>query len=98
MTTIFVSRHTGACEWAALEGIPVDKYVAHFDVGDVLEGDVVIGMLSVHVAAEVCARRARYIHVSLDMPEDARGQELSAEMMRDYGARLESYHVERTNR
>lgn len=31
MTTFFVSRHSGAVEWAARQGIRVDKLVAHLD-------------------------------------------------------------------
>ncbi|MDW8324914.1 MAG: CRISPR-associated protein Csx16, partial [Burkholderiales bacterium] len=56
MTTWFVSRHPGAIKWAARKGIRVDRQVDHLDVDVVQAGDVVIGTLPVHLAAEVCAR------------------------------------------
>ncbi len=95
MSVYFVSRHPGAREWAAQAGIAVDEVIAHLDVAQVLSGDVVIGSLPVNLAAKVCARGARYLHLSLDLPAEARGIELTAEAMRRYGARVEEYRVER---
>lgn len=94
-TTWFVSRHPGAVEWAARQGIEVDKRVAHLDVDQVQAGDTVIGVLPVHLAAAVCARGARYLHLSLDLPPAMRGRELSADEMARCGARLEEYGVRR---
>lgn len=95
MTIFFVSRHPGAHDWAAAQGIEVDAVIAHLDVAQVRAGDVVIGSLPVNLAAEVCARGGRYLHLSLDLPAEARGSELTAEAMRRYGARVEEYRVER---
>lgn len=91
----FVSRHPGAVEWAARQGLTVDRQVAHLDVAEVGEGDVVIGTLPVNLAAEVCARRARFLNLTLDLPPQARGRELSADELEGYGARLEEYEVRR---
>lgn len=91
----FVSRHPGAVEWAARTGLAVDRQVAHLDVGEVRRGDTVIGTLPVNLAAEVCARGARYLNLSLDLPEVARGRELTADELEHYGARLEAFLVER---
>jgi CRISPR-associated protein Csx16 len=55
----------------------------------------VVGSLPVNLVADVCARGARYLHLSLDLPADARGIELTVETMRRYGARVEEYRVER---
>lgn len=52
-------------------------------------------MLPVSLAAEVCAKGARYLHLTLDLPPTARGRELTAEEMDVRGARLEEYRVER---
>jgi CRISPR-associated protein Csx16 len=93
--TWFVSRHPGAREWAARRGIAVDRAVAHLDVAQVRAGDTVIGTLPVNLAAEVCACGARYLHLSLDLPEAMRGRELSAEELEGCGARLEPFVVER---
>ena len=93
MTTHFVSRHPGALDWAAGEGVVVDQVVAHLDPETVQPGDVVIGTLPVHLAARVCARGGRYLHLSLELPPEQRGRELSAADLRRFGARLEEYRV-----
>ncbi|BBD76984.1 CRISPR-associated protein Csx16 [Hydrogenophilus thermoluteolus] len=92
-TIWFVSRHPGAVAWAARQGLKVDRQVAHLDPDEVQAGDTVIGTLPVHLAAQVCARKARYLHLSLDLPPEARGLELSADDLERYGARLEAYHI-----
>lgn len=93
--TWFVSRHPGAIEWAARQGIRVDQQVDHLDVTQIQAGDVVIGTLPVHLAAEVCQRRARFFNLSLDVPAEARGRELTADELERLGARIEEYRVER---
>ena len=95
MDTYFVSRHPGAREWAEQEGIQVDLVLAHLDPKDVAPGDTVIGSLPVNLAADVCARGARYLHLSLELPAGLRGRELTAEQMRELGARAEEFRVER---
>jgi len=95
VTTFFVSRHPGAVAWAARQGLAVDRLVAHLDTGLIQAGDVVIGTLPVNLAAEVCRRGGRYLHLSLQLPLDMRGRELGAEDMEHYGARLDAYGVEK---
>lgn len=95
MTVYFVSRHPGAVEWAARHGIAVDRLVGHLDPTAVKPGDVVLGTLPVHLAAEVCARGARYLHLSLDVPAEHRGLEFTCDDMQRFNARLEEYRVEK---
>lgn len=95
MTTYFITRHPGAKDWAMRQGLRVDRIVEHLDPAFVAAGDVVIGSLPVNLAAEVCARGARYLHLSLDLPAALRGRELSAEDMERLGARLEEFSVRR---
>ena len=52
-----------------------------------------IGILPVNLAARVCERGARYLNLSLDLPADARGRELTADELERYGARLEAFEV-----
>lgn len=54
MTTLFVSRHQGAIEWIKQQSIQVDVFVEHLNVEEIQAGDVVIGTLPLHLAAEVC--------------------------------------------
>jgi len=93
-TTWLVSRHPGAVDWAASQGLAVDRRVAHLDLSRVHAGDTVIGTLPVHLAARVCAIGARYKHLSLDLPADWRGRELSAAELQAANARLQPFRVE----
>lgn len=97
MTTYFVSRHLGSKEWAASQGIVVDRLVEHLDVAVIQRGDVVLGTLPVHLAAEVCARGARYLHLSIDVPAEYRGKELSCHDMQRFGARIEEFCVQKVH-
>ena len=93
MTTWFITRHPGAREWAAQQGIAIDRHVTHLDSAEINAGDTVIGTLPVKLAAEICNRGARFLNLSLDLPPEARGKELTAEELARYGARIEEFTV-----
>jgi len=93
----FVSRHPGAVEWAARHGIVIDRIMDHLDPAEIQPGDVVIGTLPVNMAAEVCAKGARFFNLSLDLPPDARGRELSADDLERYNARIEEFVIQRVS-
>ncbi|MBF0109736.1 MAG: CRISPR-associated protein Csx16 [Magnetococcales bacterium] len=95
MTVYFVSRHPGAQEWAATQGLVVDRRIEHLEIGDIVSGDRVIGSLPVNIAAEICNRGGHYHHLSLKVPQILRGKELSVEEMIACGARLEEYRIVR---
>ncbi len=100
MTTLFVTRHPGAVEWARRRGIEAEV-IDHLDdhtIARLRPGDVVMGVLPVAVAAEVCARGARFLHLELHVPPELRGRELSADDMERFNARLEEYEVKRVGR
>lgn len=90
----FVSRHEGARQWLERQGWGVDQQVAHLQPADVAAGDFVYGTLPVQLAAELCERGVRYYHLTLDLPAEARGRELTADELDLYGARLERFHVQ----
>lgn len=94
MTTWFVSRHTGAIEWAARQALAVDQFVRHLDPTVVRAGDTVMGSLPVNLAAAVCERGARYLHLSVELPEQLRGKELSADQLEQLGANMREYRLE----
>ncbi len=90
----FVTRHRGAITWASQAGVKARKItMEHFDVSIVNPGDFVIGTLPVHLAAEVNARGGHYWHLSMEIPIESRGQELSADQMRQFNARLEEFRI-----
>lgn len=93
MTTYFISRHPGAVAWAARQDLHVDQQLSHLDMGHIQPGDTVIGSLPVNLAAQVCVAGAAYWHLSLELPAELRGQELSADDMQRLGARLERFSV-----
>lgn len=71
-----------------------DCHVLHLDPAQVQHhGDTVIGTLPVHLAAQVCARGAAYLHLVLAAPR-ARGRELSAQELLALGATLQPFHVQ----
>ncbi|MDR2214122.1 MAG: CRISPR-associated protein Csx16 [Pseudomonadales bacterium] len=97
MNTYFISRHRGAREWAERRQLKVDSWITHLDPAEVSEGDTVIGTLPVNLAAEICARGARYFNLSLDLPENLRGVELNAITLIECGARLEEFIIKRVS-
>lgn len=92
---IFVSRHPGASEWATEMGLQIDLHVKHLLVDQVTDGDVVIGTLPVNLIALLTQRGVRYFHLTLDMPPEMRGQELSSRDLRICQARLEEFRAYR---
>lgn len=97
MTTLFITRHPGAVTWARAQGIEAEMR-GHLDPATVAAGDVVMGTLPVHLAAAVCARGARYLHLELDLPPEARGRDLTAAEMARFGARLTEFVVTEVGR
>lgn len=93
MTTWFITRHPGAIDWARTQQLPVDQFVSHLDPVQVQSGDTVMGSLPVHLAADICRRGARYLHLSLDLPAEFRGRELSAQELHQCNARLQAFLV-----
>lgn len=91
-----VSRHQGAIAWLNAQGWQGTQ-IDHLDIDCVNEGDVVMGTLPVNLAAEVCAKKAQYIHLSLRIPFELRGVELSSEQMMAYGADLKVYDVKQSD-
>jgi CRISPR-associated protein Csx16 len=94
MTTYFVSRHVGALDWAQREGLVAER-VAHLDPNTINPGDIVLGTLPIQLAAEVTARGARYLHLEIDLTPELRGQDLTADQMKDCNARLTEFKIER---
>ena len=91
----FVSRHQGAIEWARKH--PWSRhaeFLPHLDLARIVPGDTVIGTLPVHLAAAVCARGAKYLHLSIQLTVKQRGQELTADELDTAGAHLVPYKVE----
>ena len=96
MKTYFVSRHSGAVEWAARQNLVVDQLVEHLDASVIQSGDTVIGILPFNLAAQVCAAGANYLHLVVEVPAELRGRELSADRLEELGAHLQGFEVRMT--
>jgi CRISPR-associated protein Csx16 len=92
--TWFVSRHRGAIEWARRQGFAVDRWSQHLAPAEVGAADTVIGTLPVNLAAQVCERGARYLHLSLELPAAWRGRELTATELESLDAHLAPFQVD----
>lgn len=92
---LVVSRHPGARQWLEQQAIEFDECVQHLDPATVSAGETVIGTFPIHLAAELCRRGARVVFLSVDLPEHLRGQELDAEQLAAFNARLEEFRVEK---
>lgn len=90
---LLVSRHPGALAWAT-EQLTFDQHLEHIDPETVQPGDIVIGTLPVNLAARICQRGGRYLHLNLNLPRQARGRELTADELRAYGAHLEEFVID----
>ena len=90
-------RHSpsGRARVGGVPGAAGGSPFGHLELSAIEPGDVVMGTLPVNLAVEVQARGARYLHLSLDVPPELRGHELSAEQMERAGPRLEEYRIVR---
>ncbi len=95
MTTYLVTRHPGAKAWVESEGIKVDYYLDHLEIDQVKKGDRILGSLPVNLVAELNAKGIRYFHITLPLPPELRGQEITSEIMKKLGAKMEEYKVEK---
>jgi CRISPR-associated protein Csx16 len=93
VTVWFVSRHDSAKAFGRENGYAGARFVDHLDPAEVRPGDTVVGNLPVNLVAIVTARGGRYLHLAVKPPPERRGEELSLEELRQYGARFVEYRV-----
>ena len=89
----FITRHPGAKAWALNQSLNIDRFESHLVIDDIKPCDIVIGTLPIHLAEQVCCVGARYIHLSLTLPEHLRGRELTAHQMNQCDAKLTEYSI-----
>ncbi len=93
MTTFFVSRHQGAIDWALQQNLAIDTFVAHLDIDQVNAGDIVIGTLPIHLAAEVCAKGANFFFLTINISFMQRGVELSTQQLTAQNCKIQPFFV-----
>ncbi len=96
MTIYLVSRHQGAVDWMTHMGYAYDKHLTHLqDYSALAAGDTIVGSLPINIVADLNALGVTYQHLSLYIPENLRGVELSAEQLSALNAKIETYQVTR---
>ena len=94
MTTWFISRHQGAIDWIKQQPEwHIDRFVTHLDPQEIRAGDIVLGTLPIHIAADICARGAAFYFLQLPQEAEKRGSEYTAQQMADMGCTLRRYHI-----
>jgi len=64
------------------------EVMPHLDINKIKRGDSVYGVLPIHLIHEVMSRGATFYIVSLDIPPELRGKELSEEEVLSLNLRL----------
>lgn len=93
MSTYFISRHQGATQWLEQQGFHIDQLLSHFDPEIMQTGDIILGTLPINLVAKICDKGGQYFHLSLDIPPEYRGQELSLQQMQQFNARLQAFEA-----
>lgn len=103
MATYLVTRHEGTRIWATAAAkygrlpFAIDHVIEHLDPSALTKGDVVVGTLPLAMAAALEARGIAFWALDLDLPPDARGQEISGtalyHLYKGLGARFTRYQV-----
>ena len=94
MTTTCVVRHQGAIDWIKKQNIHIDTWTDTLDLNSVKSGDIVMGILPIHLAAEVCSKGGSFVALCMDLPKQYRGKELSVEELENLSCTLKPFHVE----
>ncbi|MCP2041860.1 CRISPR-associated protein Csx16 [Neisseria sp. HSC-16F19] len=90
----FVSRHPGAIAWIKQQKEwQVDRFISHLDPQEIAAGDIVLGTLPLHLAAEVCKRGAVFYFLTVPQQEAGRGTEYTLEDMQAMACSLRRFEV-----
>lgn len=93
MTNWLVSRHQGAIDFIRSQGVEIHQQVQHLNLAEVKVGDVIYGTLPIQLAAAICAKGARYMHLTLNLPFELRGKEISLADLHKTQPKLEEFKV-----
>ena len=80
----------GRCVNQALRLIVLSRIL---NTDEVVDGDVVLGTLPLHLAADICAKGAVFYFLQLPQELSGRGSEYTADEMVCMGARLRRFDV-----
>jgi len=92
---ICVTRHAGAQEWLARQGITAEvrKHLTLVDISHAPKGTTFIGVLPPAMVAEITANGHQFIALDINVPRELFKVEMTADMMEELGAKLQGYKV-----
>ncbi|WP_424945010.1 CRISPR-associated protein Csx16 [Bisgaardia hudsonensis] len=64
-------------------------------MNDIQAGDIVIGTLPIHIAEQVCAKKATFYFLSVNVSQEQRGQELTSEQLVQQGCSIQPYYIQK---
>ncbi len=93
--TVCVTRHVGAQEWLARQGInaEVQEHFTAEDMAEVGPETTVVGVLPPTMVADICQRGGCFVALDVRVPRELFKTELTADMMAELGAKLVGYRV-----
>lgn len=90
MDTIVITRHAALVEYLKEQGIIDDNVtVIEHATADAVRDKHVIGVLPVHLATLT----AKYTNLTMNVPQDKRGQELTLDEVREYAGDAVTYEI-----
>ena len=95
MAVWFISRHKGAIDWIKQQSLQIDRFESHLNVDDIQADDTVIGTLPIHLDAKVCAKGAKFYFLSVNVSQDQRGMELTAEELIAQQCAIEPFYIQK---
>ena len=90
--TWIVSRHPGAIALISDLGF-CGTIVSHITLDQVMPGDTVVGVLPLSLSFPLQDLGALVLHLVIDLPAEYRGQELSIDQLKQFGARICRYQI-----
>jgi CRISPR-associated protein Csx16 len=88
-----ITRHPGAADWVMQQLSHQVQVVSHLAPDEIEPGGAYYGVLPLNLAAAICAQGSVCWVISVNMPPELRGQELSAKQLDELGAELVRYDV-----
>lgn len=98
MTTYIVSRHDATTQWI-LNNLPhgttTAVHMKHFELQQVQKGDIVIGVLPIHIIAQITAIGAIFYSFEINTPFHLRGVELTLQQVENLSPKLVQYTAQK---
>lgn len=98
MTTYIITRHTASIQWIK-NNLPnaQDTIViqSHLNPDSIQKKDTVIGVLPLHIIADITARGADFYSLDITCPPELRGKELNLQTLENLHPKLTKYKVKK---